>query len=286
MSYCSNNAIRNKVLKEKNTVLNSIACKKKELDVFLCSVEEDIALWYFQTSSGPVYFYTNLQGKLIFGEECFLKASSFSQSCAWVKTLENEWVIVDVNKKEWIKIPYEDMPWQNIRDIRNGNIALLNQSNLWGSYFYNQEEHTFEKDIPFIWDALEFSRKESFIYAGAFSSRSVINPTNEWGPEKVFLQLKVSKFLKNHGYDMEVYRQFLKEYFINPSIGIDIVESKVPISLQEKEYLKEEFIKTAHNIADQYYEEKEDSLFNTNLGTIRSLENLKEYKRVLGKVKK
>ena len=35
-----------------------------------------------------------------------------------------------------------------------------------------------------------------------------------------------------------------------------------------------------------YYNEKEDSLFNTNLGKIRSVENLKDYTRVLGKVKK
>ena len=284
MSYCSNNAIRNKVLKEKKTVLDSIACKQ-DSDVLLCGVEEDIALWAFQIDSVPVYFYTNLQGKLIFGDVCFFKASAFSKSCAWVKTMDKEWYIINREKKELIKIPYCDMPWQNIRDIRNGNLALLNEKNLWGSYFYDQEEHIFQNDIPFIWNALEFSRKEKFAYAGIFSSKSVVNSSNEWGPEHVFFQLIVSQFLKDCLYNLDIYQHFLRDYFTNPSLGIDITETKIPTSLQEKECLKKQFIAYAHNIAD-YYNEKEDSLFNTNLGKIRSVENLKDYTRVLGKVKK
>ncbi len=36
----------------------------------------------------------------------------------------------------------------------------------WGSYHYDDNEKGFLQDIPFIWDTLEFSRKQDQVYVG------------------------------------------------------------------------------------------------------------------------
>lgn len=286
MWVISNIGTKNQVIKEKGKILKQFYSvlngRENKVDLSLCGVEENIALWNLYTTDMQFYFYTNLQGKILFDGKCFPCASNFSEGCAWVK--EDQWYIINLRKQELVEIPVEEMPWKNIRDIRHGNLAMANVKNKWGSYFYNQEENTFQEDVPFIWDALEFSRKKDRVYAGVLSSRRIINSLNEWGPEDLLLYLKMAKLSKTAVYNMEAYRYFLKQYFINPFLedGKEISQSLEKISEGKKQEVMDFFVNYAHNIADDCFEESVESLFNTNTGANVVTESLETYKRVRG----
>lgn len=258
----------------------------KNLNVALYGVEENIALWSLQMTENSLYFYTDLQGKILFDNSFFPFASTFSDRVAWVKDFSGIWYIINLRKKELVEIPIEEMPWKNIRDIRHGNLAVLNKENQWGSYFYNQEENTFQQDVPFLWDALEFSRKENLAYVGMYSSRSIVNPLNEWAPENFQMLIKVTPLLKNYLYDRKAYQQFLQQYFLDSSLGVDILKNIETVPRNGKNKLKQEFVSNAYSIADEGFDEKSDSLFNTNYNESIITGSLEEYKRVRGRVLK
>ncbi len=65
------------------------------------SVEENIALWrkYKSGSSKSYYFFTDLEGKLLFDGKTFQYATPFSDSKACLK-YDKEWYVIDLVKKE------------------------------------------------------------------------------------------------------------------------------------------------------------------------------------------
>lgn len=289
----SNLATQKRVTETKRKVLEqfySIFPKEqgKNLNISLCGVEENIALWNLYLAENSMYFYTDIHGKVLFDSHFFPFASTFSDGVAWVKDFSEKWYIINLRKNELVEIPIEDMPWKNIRDIRHGNLALLNRKNQWGSYFYNQEENTFRQDVPFLWDTLEFSRKENLVYVGMCSSRVIVNSLNEWAFDDFQMQLNIARLSKKEIYDLFAYRDFLQQYFLNSTLekGRCIIKNLEEVSIEQKQRAIRDFVSCAYPIADDVFSEKSDSLFNTNYDETIAVSSLEEYKRVRGRVLK
>lgn len=276
----ANQVIQNRVFYEKQKIeeqiLHKIAQNQiKSMD--LCSVEENIGLWLLQTVEGNVYFYTDLKGNFLFNGEFFLQASAFSNLCAWVQDLSRNWFIINIAKHERILMPTEDFNFFTMRGLVEGNLAIFDYSNHWGSYYFNSEEKTFKKDVPCIWDALEFSRKDDWAYVGISSSIGLMNSSLKWNLEEILLQLKIAKMNKSLIYNTKVYQKFLKEYLVNPTLGVTIKKNikKIPDPLKEKHRI--EFIQLPYDIRDGFYEENKNSLYNTNTNELVNTGNLENY---------
>ncbi|MDE6141669.1 MAG: hypothetical protein K2G03_03605 [Bacilli bacterium] len=140
----------------------------KQRDIELISIKENIVLWgtYYKYSLCPrLYFYTDIEGKLLFDGTIFQYATPFSDSCALVKQ-DNDWYIIDLKIMEFVGLPNEILPY-TANGFENGNLAIFDRKKEhWGSYYYSREDKTFKQDIPFIWDALEFLRKKEDVYVG------------------------------------------------------------------------------------------------------------------------
>lgn len=138
-------------------------------NIYIASIREDIVYWKTYPSGytlvSPKYFYTDLEGKILFNESIFDYAAPFSNSCSLVKQ-GSDWYIIDLNLKEFVSLPNEITPYA-ASGFEMGNLIIFDkETGHWGSYYYNREDKTFQKDIPFIWDALKFAENKDFVYVG------------------------------------------------------------------------------------------------------------------------
>lgn len=257
-------------------------------NVTLCNMNENIFLWKLElTNKTHLYLYTNWNGNILFNGTIFPYASPFSNSCALVelKTLEenqsiSQYYIIDVAKKEFVQIPMEEMNGKVMYHIRNGNVAMYGQNNHWGSYFYDPENNHFIKDIPFIWDTLEFSKDGKNVAAGLCSSKVLVNSDN-WEPDKVELKIKVMNTFKEYAYTDALYQQFLRYIYDNQLPCREITSDNKTILTPQR---KENFVIKYY---DLYEYETEHPILNqctNDLPSVIDSINLEEYKRVRGRV--
>lgn len=258
------------------------------VDFHLCSMNEDILLWQMEYGNNiKLYFYTNRNYKMLFNGQVFTYASAFSNACALVKEMNQETNIIDLNMRKVIQIPIEEIGCIETYHIRNGNIAMLGNNGHWGSYFYNREDNALIKDIPFIWDVLEFSKDGANVGVGIRNYKSIlnINPENPWAPDKIEMRIKIMEVLKQYAYNDELYRQFLSYMYQNQLPCIEIspnANSKNSLTPQ----MEEDFIREYH---DLYGYESEIPILNTctnRTPIIVDTGSLEEYRRVRGRVLK
>ena len=210
------NSTINRGIDLKNKVLENIYAlygKEEIEDIALVSKSEGFYLWdilLFNHTKCNVY--SNRDGKLLFDGKSFACASPFSSGCAWVK-VEEKWFIINTVKNECVEIPNQ-ITWKNIRPMKNGNIAIFNPKNAWGSIYYDSEEHTFKKDIPFIWDALEFSTNANEVMVGMCNENADM------------YQIKLTNMQKEEAYQYETYKKFLKEQYKLQKEGLCLARSK------------------------------------------------------------
>ncbi len=156
---------------EKSLLIYKAGSLKHTLESYnieLLSIKENIVLWctcYKYALCPRLYFYTDIKGELLFEGTIFQYATPFSDSCALIKQ-NNAWYIIDLKLMEFVSLPSEILPYR-ANGFENGNLAIFDRTKEhWGSYYYSREFKTFEQDIPFIWDALEFLRKKDIVYVG------------------------------------------------------------------------------------------------------------------------
>lgn len=260
-------------------------------DIFLESVEEDIALW--KKGNGALkdycYFYTDLEGNLLFNGEKFSYATPFSNLRACVNNYR-EWLILDLERKEKVSFP-DELEFVNINKFRNDGLVLFDKNSLhWGSIRYNPYEGTFEKDIPFIWDALEFSRLQGQVYVGIHSVSPIRNndPYFHWSDdfgsiftiEVMRLPIDLAKNLDCYNHRKKAYTGAMYQNVIR------YIEEEISnvIPKENRNQIISNYLKTAYNIGDYYFEEKYNEEANNNKGKIVDVENSNIYQKKLGKL--
>ncbi len=177
--------------------------------------------------------------------------------------------------------------------FRNDNLALFNKNTWhWGSIQYNPEEKSFEENIPFIWDVLEFSRLKEQVFVGIHHVDPIRynHPYFHWDEDfgDMFtiptIRIPISK-----AYNLKYYNYMKNEYInlfdqnVFRYIQEKIESTHTP---EERKQIIKEYIKTAYNVSDFYFEESFKKETNSNNGTIVDDINFEDYQRKLGKVKK
>lgn len=256
-------------------------------DIILESVEEDIALWKKgnHVYKDWHYFYTDLEGNLLFNDEIFKYATPFSNSRAFVNNFR-ECLILDLERKEIISLPKE-LTFLNINNFRNDNLALFDRNSYsWGSVRYNPDEKSFKKDIPFIWDALEFSRLKDQVYVGIHNVSSNPYWIDDPGTKFTICTMKLSiNDAKN--LDCYNYRKNIHTGAINKDT-IRYIQEEISNTTpeEEKKQLVKDYLKTAYNISDYYFEEEYKEELNNNKGNMVDAGNIDCYQKKLGKLVK
>jgi hypothetical protein len=262
---------------------------RKIFDIHLVSIDNNIALWAVEhlTGHGSLYsyIYTDLNGNILFNNEIFKYAAPFSNQKAIVKIMHSEWLIIDLEKKEIVSFPH-DLTFRNINRFKNNCIPLFDkEKKKWGGYQYNEEDKTFSENIPFIWDALDFSRSEGEVYVGISNVTAKICNHPYFHSDEDFgvtLNIGAIKIPINRANNYDNYQNWLENYC--RSLVRWICEEYR--SREEGQKHLEEFIRTAHNIGDYYFGEQYRKEYNTNNNTIVDVGKLEDYKRVLGKIRK
>lgn len=273
---------KEKIRKLSKDVLQKITEKNKNdchRTITLISVEENIALWAVKEyrNQKRYYYYTDLQGTLLFNGECFFYATPFSDHKALVK-IYREPLVLDISHKELVEIP-ESISWESLNGFRNSNMVVFDEKEKqWGSYHYDDNEKGFLQDIPFIWDTLEFSRKQDQVYVGKSNVDVAMfgyDVQTKWDERDLELQIATLQLDKKYAYDLKRYKYLIDMY--KKAIRY-IIET-----FDDSKTTQENFIKKPYNISDYYFEEEWKEEYNTNQDLLVQTGNLDEYKRILGK---
>lgn len=147
--------------------------------LYLEAISENIALWSIECDS-PIYkrktkyFYTDLNGNILFQNFFFDYATPFSDECAVIETphytSKRTLFILDLRHQQLLSIPKEI---NGIYKIMHSNIPVYDeQSKKCGSYHIDTETGLWTQDIPFIWDRLAFDNDKEIVWV----SRTSLNP--------------------------------------------------------------------------------------------------------------
>lgn len=253
----------------------------------LVSVEENIGLWkkrYFNDDKED-YFYTDLEGNLLFDGRNFQYATPFYHSLACVNDRIDGWYLMDIRKKQLVSLPKE-ISFDNINGFRQENLALFDKEKRhWGSYCYTPESAEFREEIPFIWDNLEFSRDNGFVYTGLVDRSPICFGADK---RRVF-QINVVKLPIDKAYDLSYYQYLMETYrvAINQNTIRYITEELEELYSQaQEECLIQAYIGSAYSLSDYYFEERDKKEYQRNDGAKVELGTLGDYQKVLAKVVK
>lgn len=263
------------------------------IELSLIGMEEGVVLYQVHkigVSNENSYLYTDLDGNILFSKNTFKYATPFQDSLAYVIMHNNKHYIIDIKTKELVEIPMINKPWKNINGFRNGNLAVLDEkSKKWGSYFYDRNENIFHKDIPPIWNALEFSRDKDIVYAGISNVQqpctSNYDVQTKWS-EITDLELTISaiSMLKDYAYDLKYYKYIIDTYKIAIAQDkIRYIREKISMFKQNEE--TEKILSTPYNLSDYYFEEKVKYSRDNNVNlAISDDESLGNYQKKLCKI--
>lgn len=257
----------------------------KEVTVF--NISEDILLWKMKfTKQNIVYFYTNKENKILFNGMFFSYASPFSKGCSLVKIMEKPYLL-DLNKKEIVEVPIQEMNYKTAYHIRNGNIAIHGKNNHWGSFYYEPLENVFREEIPFIWDVLEFSKNGEKVAIGLCGYKTKLGDIIEgkWTPDEIEMKIKLLETEKEKAKDFLLYRKYIQYmYKMRQKCSEIKIKSDVRYDQYFTEARKQKFLSSNH---DLYGYDSERPIFNqcTNKNSIIvDSGDLEEYRRIRGYV--
>lgn len=256
------------------------------MNTFLISKEENIILWKEINFRQPDrYFYTDLHNNKLFGGEDFLFATPFSDSCALVYD-GVFWKIINIAQKEIITLP-DSLEFDALNGMRHNNIAIYDETtNHWGGYHFCSQEKTFEQNIPFIWDALEFSRQSGSVYGGInrLGRTYQADPVDGWYNWQ--FEVPVIKMPLEKAQTVAYYEKYL-EYYENEFYQehVRYIREKYDSTCTFEQALEKSKsnTKNAQAFADFYLDDREkysdNNIENVEVGDIRS------YQKILGKMK-
>lgn len=256
-------------------------------EITILNISEDILLWKMKlTKQNIVYFYTNKENQILFNGMCFSYASPFSKGCSLVKINEKPYLL-DLNKKEIVEVPIQEMNYKTAYHIRNGNIAMQGKNKHWGSFYYEPLENVFREEIPFIWDVLEFSKNGEKVAIGLCGYQTKVGDIIEgkWTPDEIEMKIKLLETEKGKAKDFLLYQKYIQYMYKTRQKCSEI---KIKSDVQYNQYLTEErkqkFLSSNH---DLYGYDSERPIFNqcTNRNSIIvDSGDLEEYRRVRGYV--
>lgn len=262
----------------------------KEANLFsnfkIVSIEEGIILLQqqnLQKKDSRTYFFTDLNGNILFSNTGFKYATPFSSSLSYVIMWDNMEYIIDIKSKLLILI--SNNKWQITNGFRNGNLAVFDEeSKKWGSYLFDRDNLSFSQDIPFIWDALEFSRDKDFVYAGKngkILTSTFYDVQTRWSEISDFkFSIRAIKMLKEMAYDLKHYQYIIDDYkgAINQN-KIRYITEKIS-RLSEEEITN--ILKNPYNLSDYYFDEKTKDICRNSM--VSGRESLKTYQRKICRV--
>ncbi len=247
----------------------------------LDSVDNNICLWrlncYKRGDKLQLYFYTNLEGNILFDNSFFEEATTFSEECSLVDYDGSNWYIINLKKGEKMQIP-KDRDCKLFKNFMYNSMAILDSNTKkWGSYSLDLNKRLCKKEIPFIWDYLALSREKDYVYAGVtdtysykpnYEYSSYNHMISDYDKIKTGRRLKIAKMLKKDAYDME--------YFKNLEKNISEYEWRGMIT----RYL--EYYDPYTNPGDQYF--NENDIFCTNDNSIIPIERTNNFEKTFCKV--
>lgn len=265
-------------------------------NVYLYSVEENIILWrvswHYSHRKINKYYYTDLNGNLLFNDKGFEYATAFSNSKALIRDYKHR--IIDIKEKTLVELPYE-LEFGNINEFRNDNLALFNKKEgKWGAIKYNSEDNTFEEIIPYIWDQLQFSREKSRVYVGLHKVKPIISnsPYAHWSDDNGWaFNVSFIKALIEQAQNLEHYNfilQMLSDMMYQKEISYIREDISPEVPLEDREEMIKSYISTAYDLSDNwyFYSELYHEKYNNNDGKIVDPGNLDEYERKVALLKK
>ncbi len=270
---------------------------RKYNEIYLRSVEEDIALWKKEsliikdinsTKESKIYryFYTDLLGNLLFNGKSFNYATPFSNSRACLKD-GDEWLILDSKDKKITYFP-DELSFKNINVFRNDSLALCNGNDFkWGSIKYNNDENIFEFDIPFIWNALDFSRENGKVYVGIYEANPIISNHPYFHYDEDFGTLFTIETMKlpiDMAKNTDYYYKTKNFFPLSPMTRYIKEEIYSDIPKEERKNIINDYLKTAYDISDTYFTEEFKEEFNNNKGYIVDIGDFNSYQKKLGKL--
>jgi len=276
---------RDQLLDLSKDLLNYINSKvrNKYQKLYPVAVEDGIALWERVTSidNKSQYFYTDLTGRILFNNISFTYATPFSNHKAIV-LLYDKWYLINLNKQEIIVLPKE-INFINFGNFKNDLFSLCkikkDGNYKWGAYKYQEVNNTFMLEIPFIWDTLQISRCENTVYAGNHLIEN--NHYRNYFDNELLFTLNILKMSLNAAKNISHYNYELdnEPNLYNPTLYV--LQRNIENQLEIQNLIKENY-----PIADYFFGE----LFQTELNNFDKpldfLDNLNEYQKVLGKIKK
>lgn len=278
---------------------NSLLSKSNELDcgnlyyffIYLESVEENIALWRKENidHSNRCYFYSDLNGNLLFNGKRFKYATPFSNLRACVNDYK-DWFILDIGMKEIVYFP-ECLIFESVNKLRDDKLSLFDASSFkWGGIEYNSLEKSFQQTIPFIWDVLEFSRLDNQVYVGIYDITFIYdsNLYFNWNDDfKVRFNVPVMKLSIDDIKDVDYYNYIknIDDGFINEDMIRYIkkdISSNVPHEKRKK--MLQDYLRTSYNVGDCYFGENCFEKVNNNTGKIVDIKDISGYQKKIGKI--
>ena len=261
----------------------------RECGIYLESVEENVALWSVgftnsqdKTRDNIFYFYTDLEGQLLFNGLTFRYATPFSQGISLVNE-NNNYYFIDI-KKEKIYCIDKEININQICNYKNGMVAILDNNRRWGAYKLNLKTKTLEGVIPFIWAYLCISRKQDIVYAGIWDEYYIDEvgdhiSTRIYGLPQLEAPVGFGKWEKSPSppthsryfiLKMNIARaqneKYIKGYFNSP-----------PIDERDYGWL---YYRGATDMG-MHFGEKQDEQLGYNDGTIVKTKELGSYKKIL-----
>ena len=261
------------------------------------TVEDNIALWsvgYTRTDNieERFYFYSNLEGKLLFNGESFIFATPFSNGLAVVLSGGRKYYLIDRENKEVLLMPEEAKVYE-VSNIRNDMMSAKHSGfhyPLWGSYKIDRKEKTLECVIPFIWNYLNMSRTQNQVYAGISDGYYV---TSSGSHERSYIAKAYSDYsLYDWSRDLndppkfkEYVRNFVSRMDIETAQNKDYIKYFLGILLGNKYDGYQVWLYFQDNDIGAYFGEKNEEKLCTNDGTIVENESLEGYQKVLCQLK-
>ena len=205
VSKCANDLLE----KNYNNINSNTYCIHSYGSAILDSVDENICLWrlicYKRSERIQLYFYTNLEGEILFDNNFFEEATTFSNGSSLVDYGRNNWYIINLEKREKMQIS-NDMNCKLFQNFMHNSMAVLDcDIKKWGSYSLNPSERVWQREIPFIWDYLALSRDKDIVICG-IADKYTCKSNYEYGPYShmipdydkvsVVVRYKIARMLK------------------------------------------------------------------------------------------
>lgn len=265
-----------KVLSESVLNKSNIMDKSNYDKIYLISIDDEIALWKKELNNNKKYFYTNLEGNILFDRSFQYATPIYNSKCLIM--LNNKYYLLDLSNNELVSIPSNI---NNISNFRNNHLLLFNKDKWkWGSISYDDNNKTLKEYIPYIWDTLDISKENGYVYIGNHYITRRCNDYYKMNHSYLYI-IPVIKMSLLDACNLEHYNHILEVYKYGYNV-INYVEKNIKdnISDEERNKIIKEYIQTYLNISDNMDNENLVNTHNSNKLIYQS--NIDSYKLVKG----